>query len=71
MTSMAGRVARVVLGLLILSLGLFVVRGTVGIILTIVSFVPMVGGVFNFCVAGFAMGYPFKGSEARAELEGK
>ena len=71
MTSMAGRGAKVVLGLVILSLGLFVVGGTFGTILAIVSLLPIASGFSDFCVAGFAMGYPLKGSEARAKLTGK
>jgi len=71
MTSMAGRGAKIVLGLFILSLGLFVVEGTVGTILAIVSLLPIASGISDFCAAGFAMGYPLKGSEARAKLTGK
>lgn len=40
MTSNAGRAARVVLGLVIISLGMFVVQGTVGTVMSIVGLVP-------------------------------
>lgn len=64
MTSNAGRVARVVLGLVIISLGMFVVQGTVGTVMSIVGLVPLSGGVFDFCLFGAALGYPLKGVEA-------
>lgn len=51
MTSGTGRAARVVLGLVIMSVGLFVVHGTLGTILAIVALVPISGGVFDFCPA--------------------
>ena len=71
MTSGMGRGARVVLGLVIMSLGLFVVQGTVGAIMAVVGLVPLSGGVFDFCLIGAAMGYPLKGVDARKKLAGK
>lgn len=71
MTSSAGRAARVVLGLVIMALGLLVVQGTVGTIMAIVALVPIAGGIFDFCVIGAVLGYPFKGAGARAQLAGK
>ena len=71
MTSNAGRAVRVVLGLVIMSLGLFVVQGTVGTIMAVVGLVPLSGGVFAFCLIGGAMGYPLKGVDARKKLAGK
>lgn len=71
MTGGAGRAARIVLGLVIMSLGQFVLRGILGTILTVVAFIPVAGGVFDFCLVGFAMGYPLKGTDARQKLAGK
>jgi len=68
MTSGMGRGARIVLGLVIMSLGLFVVQGMLGTILAVVALVPISGGIFDFCMIGFAMGYPLKGEEARKKL---
>ncbi len=68
MTSGMGRGARIVLGLVIMSLGLFVVQGMFGTILAVVALVPISGGIFDFCMIGFAMGYPLKGVEARKKL---
>ena len=71
MTSGTGRTARVVLGLVIMSIGLFVVRGALGTILAILALTPISGGMFDFCLAGLAMGYPLNGAAARKKLAGK
>jgi len=71
MTSTMGRGARIVLGLVIFSVGLWVVQGTLGTIMAVLGLIPLSGGVFDFCLAGFAMGYPLKGAEARKKLAGK
>ena len=71
MTSGMGRGARIVLGLVILSVGLLVVQGTPGLIMAVVALVPLAGGVFDYCLVGAALGYPFWGAEARKRLAGK
>ena len=68
MTSGVGRVARLVLGLIIIGLGMFVVQGILGTIMAVVGMVPVLGGIFDFCLIGFALGYPLKGKEARQKL---
>ena len=70
MTSGMGRGVRIALGLLILALGLFAVDGTLGVILPVAALIPISGGVFDFCLIGFAMGYPLRGAEARKKLAG-
>ena len=71
MTSNAGRGARIVLGLVIISLGMFVVQGTVGTVMSSVGLGRLSGGGFDFCLIGAALGYPLKGVEARKQLAGK
>ena len=71
MTSSAGRVARIVLGAVIIALGQLVVQGTPGTIMTVVGLIPIAGGIFDFCVIGAILGSPFKGAEARAKLASK
>ncbi len=71
MTSGMGRGARIVLGLVILSVGLLVVQGTLGLIMAVVALVPIAGGVFDYCLVGAALGYPFWGAEARKKLAGQ
>lgn len=71
MTSGAGRAARVVLGVVVISVGLLVVQGTVGMVMAVVGLIPIAGGAFDFCLAGAALGYPFWGAEARKKISGQ
>jgi len=59
MSSLAGRLLRIVAGIALIVIGLAVVHGTVGIILAIVGLVPLVAGLFNFCVFAPLFGGPF------------
>ena len=43
------RVARVVLGVVLLAVGLTVVDGTLGVVLTVVAFVPLLTGIVGSC----------------------
>lgn len=43
------RVARVVIGVVILAAGLTVVDGTLGVVLTVVAFVPLLTGIVGSC----------------------
>ena len=70
MTSGMGRVARILLGLVILSVGLSVVKGVPGTILALVALIPISGGLFDFCLIGFTLGYPLQGAAARKKLAG-
>ena len=71
MTSGMGRGARIVLGIVIMLVGLLVVQGTIGTVMAVVALIPIAGGLFDFCLLGFAMGYPLNGVEARKKLAGK
>lgn len=71
MTSRQGRLGRILMGVVILSLSMFVVPGTPGKIITVVALIPMAGGLFDFCLVGVAMGYPLSGSRVRQLLAGK
>jgi len=59
MSSTYGRLLRIVAGIVLIVLGLAVVHGTGGIILAIVGLVPLVAGLFNFCVFAPLFGGPF------------
>jgi hypothetical protein len=70
MTSPMGRVARIILGAVILIVGQLVVKGVAGNIMSVVGLVPMSGGLFDFCLIGYALGYPLSGTQARKKLAG-
>lgn len=59
MASAVGRLLRIVAGIALIGLGLWVVGGTWGIILAVVGLVPLVAGIFDFCVFAPLFGGPF------------
>ena len=59
MSSLAGRLLRIVAGIALSVVGLVVVHGTVGIILAIVGVVVFAAGLFNFCIFAPLFGGPF------------
>lgn len=59
MSSLSGRLLRIVAGIVLILVGLLVVHGIGGTILAIVGLVPLVAGIFNFCVFAPLFGGPF------------
>ncbi|GAB1420832.1 hypothetical protein MASR2M15_09560 [Anaerolineales bacterium] len=68
MTSSTGRIARIVLGIVLILVGQFVVKDTAGTIITILALIPIAAGIFDVCILGAVLGYPFKGALAREKL---
>jgi hypothetical protein len=66
MSSPAGRVTRIVAGIILVALGLSVVRGGGGIALIVVGLLPLVAGLFDFCVFAPLFGAPLSGKKIRA-----
>jgi hypothetical protein len=66
MASPAGRITRIVAGIVLIALGLLVMHGTGGIIVAIVGLVPLVAGLFDFCVFAPLFGAPMSGPKIRA-----
>ncbi len=66
LASGTGRVVRVVAGLALVALGLYAVHGIGGIILIVVGLVPLVAGLFDFCVFAPLFGAPLSGPQIRA-----
>ena len=66
MASPAGRITRIVAGIVLIALGLLVMHGTGGIIVAIVGLVPLVAGLFDFCVFAPLFGNPISGPKIRA-----
>lgn len=65
MSSTVGRALRILAGIALVLLGLFSVQGAWGIVLAVVGLVPLVAGLFNFCVFAPLFGGPFLGKEVR------
>jgi hypothetical protein len=66
MASPAGRITRVVAGVIIIALGLLVMHGVGGIIVAVVGLVPLLAGLFDFCVFAPLFGAPISGPKIRA-----
>jgi len=59
MSSLAGRLLRIVAGIALIVVGLVTVQGTGGIILAVVGAVVLAAGAFNFCIFAPFFGGPF------------
>ena len=66
MASPAGRIIRIVAGVVLIVWGLMGLTGTAGIIVVIIGLVPLVAGVFDFCVFAPLFGAPLSGPKIRA-----
>jgi hypothetical protein len=64
MASTAGRLLRVVLGIVLIIVGV-VVGGPAGWVIAIIGLVPIAAGAANVCLIGPVLGAPFKGSALR------
>jgi hypothetical protein len=65
LASMAGRIVRIIAGVALILWGLVGIGGAGGIILTVVGAVPLLAGLFDFCVFAPLFGAPFNGSKIR------
>ncbi len=65
MSSWIGRIVRIAAGIALILVGLLAVHGTLGIILAVVGLVPLVAGLFDFCVFAPLFGGPFLGKDVR------
>jgi len=67
MASTTGRIIRVVAGIALVVWGLIGLGGTVGIVVAIIGVVPLLAGLFDFCVFAPLFGNPLSGPKIRAD----
>jgi hypothetical protein len=67
MASTNGRITRIVAGIALILLGWLVLGGTAGIIVAVVGAVPLLAGLFDFCVFAPLFGLPLGGPAIRAK----
>jgi hypothetical protein len=65
MSSTVGRITRIIAGLALIALGLLVIQGLAGTILAVVGVLPLVAGLFDFCVFAPLFGAPMSGKQVR------
>lgn len=71
LASPLGRVVRIVAGLALILIGLFVIEGPLTWAFEMVGLVPLLAGVFDFCVFAPLFGLPFVGTRLRQALQEK
>ena len=69
MVSTAGRIVRIVAGIALIVWGLLGIGGTTGIIVAVVGAVPLLAGLFDFCVFAPLFGHSLSGSKNRAAVK--
>ena len=71
-SSTNGRIARVILGVIIIAVGFFLRHQTAGIVLMIVGLLPLCAGTFDICILTGIIGNKWAGSYVRqcAKLKG-
>jgi hypothetical protein len=66
MASGAGRITRIVAGVALILGGRFGLANTAGTIIAVVGLIPLVAGLFDFCVFAPLFGAPLSGPKIRA-----
>ncbi len=66
MASTTGRIVRIAAGLVLIAWGWLGLGGTTGIIVAVIGLVPLLAGVFDFCVFAPLFGNPLSGAQIRA-----
>ena len=66
MASTAGRITRIVAGIALIVWGVTGIQGSVGMLVAVVGAVPLVAGLFDFCVFAPLFGNPISGPKIRA-----
>jgi hypothetical protein len=65
MASLAGRIVRIVAGIALIAWGLLGLGGVGGAVVAIVGALPLVAGLFDFCVFAPLFGAPLSGPKIR------
>lgn len=66
MASGAGRLLRIVAGIALIAVGLLGLQDTAGIVVAVIGVVPLLAGLFDFCLFAPLFGAPLSGRRIRA-----
>ncbi|MEW6240452.1 MAG: DUF2892 domain-containing protein [Chloroflexota bacterium] len=66
MASPAGRITRIVAGAALIAWGLLGLSGVTGIVVAVIGALPLVAGLFDFCVFAPLFGASMSGPKIRA-----
>ena len=67
MASPIGRAARILGGIALIIWGMLGLTGNTGFLVAFIGLVPLLAGMFDFCIFGLLFKNPFKGAEIRGE----
>ena len=67
MASSTGRIVRIVAGIVLIGVGVFSMQNTAGILVAVVGAVPLLAGLFDFCIFAPLFGNPLSGKKIRGE----
>ncbi|HJS28215.1 MAG TPA: YgaP-like transmembrane domain [Anaerolineales bacterium] len=65
MASTAGRLVRIVAGILLIALGLLGMDGVAGAIVVVIGMVPLLAGIFDVCLFAPLFKNPLRGADIR------
>jgi hypothetical protein len=65
----AGRIVRIVVGIILIIWGYTIAGTALGIVLMIVGLFPLVAGVFDLCLVSALLGGPIKGETLRSSKQ--
>ncbi len=66
MASTIGRIVRIAAGIALIAWGLIGLGGTTGVIVAVIGAVPLLAGVFDFCIFAPLFGNPLSGPKIRS-----
>jgi hypothetical protein len=66
LASSSGRLVRIAAGIALVVWGWYGLGGTTGLIVAVIGLIPLVAGVFDFCVFAPLFGAPLSGPKIRA-----
>ncbi len=67
LASSTGRVVRIIAGIVLIAIGLLVIGSTGGLILAVIGLVPLLAGIFDFCVFAPLFGASVSGKAIRSK----
>jgi hypothetical protein len=66
MASTTGRIIRIVAGIALITWGLMGIGGATGVIVAVIGALPLLAGLFDFCVFAPLFGAPLSGPKIRS-----
>jgi len=65
LASTSGRWVRIIAGIILIGIGLFLIQNTGGLILAVVGLVPLLAGAMDLCIFAPLFGAPLSGKAIR------